>query len=273
VAIQGNNVVVGGWGSAYLFNALTGQQVAKLVPTSVTREYGISVALNDDVVLVGSNTDNSLGEFTGAAYVFDINTHTQIRKIVPNDALGGIQPSMQGDNFGLNVALDGNNAIIGSLLHSQQNGNAGAAYVFDVRTGMQLAELSPPPRQISAPAFFGSDVDIRGNLAVIGAPYDQYGTGTAYLYDWTTGKLLDELVADNFQRDYHIGYSVALGNGFALVGAPGPETLPAWNSNLSGGPGTLLGNVFRFELPVVPEPSSLLLALLAAVSIIVMRRA
>jgi hypothetical protein len=263
VAIDGDMAVVGGWGAAYLFNPLTGQQIAKLTPSSVTQQFGISVALNNDFIVVGSNSDESRGTFTGAAYVFDRTTHAQHRKIVPDDALGGsfFPTYTDGDNFGISIALDGNNAVIGSPLHSRSNGNGGAAYVFDLSTGAQQAKLIPPSPDLNYPELFGGNVDIRGNLAVIGAPGDQRrnNAGAAFLYDWTSQTLLYELLPNNVRVEGALGSGVAFGSNFVVVVAQGmvPMTngVPFNANQIAGSMGAVPGTAYRFELPV-PEPST-----------------
>jgi hypothetical protein len=256
VAIHGNTIAVGGWGTAYLFNATTGQQVAKLNPSDPTGQFGISVALNDDVVLVGSNSDRSRGEFTGAAFVFDLATRQQLLKIVPDDALGSLG-NFGGDNFGIDVALDGNHAIIGSPLHSRINGQGGAAYVYDVTNGALLDKMVPPLPTLVYPENFGYRVDIQGRYAVVGAVSDSRrgsAAGAAFLYDWTTHELVAELVGHDAGANSGVGYDVAFGDQIVMVGAP---LKPA-------------GGAYEFQL--VAEPSSAGLALAALLAAWTSRR-
>lgn len=256
VAIRGSNVLVGGWGAAYLFNGLTGQQLAKFNPSSLTGQFGISVALNDDIALIGANSDESRGFFTGAAYVFDIDTYQELRKIVPADAVGG-SLSTAGDNFGISVSLDGDRAIVGSPLHSSLTGNGGAAYVFDVTNGAQLAKLTPP-LPLVYPENFGGAVAIQGNLALVGAQSDsRHGefAGASFLYDWTNGQLIAELLPSDVNSADSVGAAVALGKNYAFVGAPNKE---------------VRGGAYRFDL--VPEPATAQLIAIAAVLLLAQKR-
>jgi hypothetical protein len=243
VAIHGDKVVVGSWGSAYLFDAFSGQQLAEFIPTERTSQFGVSVALNESVAVIGANSDESRGQFTGAAFVFDLATHNQLRKIIPDDALGS-SGTGGGDNFGISVELDGNNAIIGSPLHSHLIGNRGAAYVYDVTNGNQLAKLLPPLPGTANPEFLGYDVDIQGNLAVVGAVQDHRRgevAGAAFLYDWTSGQPLAEFVASGINAHDQFSYSVSFGDGKAYATTPSKE---------------LRGGVYAFNL--IPEPTSML---------------
>ena len=217
VAIEGTNVLIGGSaGAAYLFNGLTGQQLAKFVPPTPSSQFGESVALHGSTALIGAGSDASLGAYTGAAYVFDIASKSQLRKIIPADAAAG-------DNFGLSVALDGTTAIIGSPLHTGNGPHSGAAYVFDTTSGQQLAELIPPVPPVSnVTAAFGNSVDIEGNLAVAGAPDDSRRglfAGGAFVFDWTKSTAIAELLPDNNHPGDSFGGAIALSNTSVIASA------------------------------------------------------
>ena len=72
------------------------------------------------------------------------------------------------------------------------------------------------------PENFGYDVDIQGNLAVVGALQDsrrgQYA-GTAFLYDWTTGQPLAELVPHDVNAGDEFATTVAFGSEKVYAGA------------------------------------------------------
>lgn len=59
-------------GSAYVFDALTGVQVAKLLPSDGKpgQYFGNSVAIDGNTILVGSWMDNSAGTESGSAYLY-----------------------------------------------------------------------------------------------------------------------------------------------------------------------------------------------------------
>ncbi len=63
-------------GSAYLFNADTGSQLYKLLPSDGTENefFGYSIAMDNGVVAVGAAGDNDNGTYSGSAYLFDANT-------------------------------------------------------------------------------------------------------------------------------------------------------------------------------------------------------
>ncbi|MEN0112082.1 MAG: hypothetical protein AAF805_15280, partial [Planctomycetota bacterium] len=64
-----------GRGAAYLFDAATGDQLAKIVPPVGVAGtlFGDQLALDDGVALVGAYLDNERGIAAGAAYLFDVS--------------------------------------------------------------------------------------------------------------------------------------------------------------------------------------------------------
>ncbi len=83
IDIDGNKVVIGASldpingiqsGSGYLFNAFTGTELAKLVPSdgAILEQFGSSIGIDNDYVVVGARNDNDNGGSSGSAYVFDI---------------------------------------------------------------------------------------------------------------------------------------------------------------------------------------------------------
>lgn len=76
-------------GSAYLFDATTGQQLFKLLPNDgvADDQFGFSVAISGTRAIVGSRRDDDNGSESGAAYVFDATTGQQLFKLLPRTAL------------------------------------------------------------------------------------------------------------------------------------------------------------------------------------------
>ncbi|HEB61498.1 MAG TPA: PKD domain-containing protein, partial [Phycisphaeraceae bacterium] len=89
VAVSGNIIAVGAIfdepngtrsGSAYLFDADTGQQIVKVVPDDGAENdnFGQSVAVTDGIMVAGASGDNDNGFDSGSAYVFATGTNTCI---------------------------------------------------------------------------------------------------------------------------------------------------------------------------------------------------
>jgi hypothetical protein len=209
VAIEGNRAVVAdpATGVAWVYDATTGVQTAGLVPDDIT--------ITPDIMNVDISGNIAIaGRFGGGAYSFDITTGTQLatlqtapptspsavaingstalvgdyeqNKVYVFDAITGVQsgtllpdgsdPQM----FGSAVAIDGNFALIGDQGDDVNGSNAGAAYLFDVSTGVQLAKIVAPDGV--AGDWFGTSVALEGNTAVIGAPSANGGSGAVYVF-------------------------------------------------------------------------------------------
>jgi hypothetical protein len=111
----------GARGAAYLFDVTTGQELAKLTSADVPADggFGTSVAISDNVAVVGADRDGHAGFSSGSAYLFDVSTHKQLAKLTATDA-AAVQ------YLGESVSISGSHALVGSA------GAApfGAAYVF-----------------------------------------------------------------------------------------------------------------------------------------------
>jgi hypothetical protein len=214
VAISGNNILVGdpgdntgarGAGAAHLFDGSTGSLLhtfQKPTPTS-NGDFGFSVAISGNNVLVGARFDKSNA---GSAYLFDGSTGSLLRTFQKPT------PSIY-DQFGYSVAASGNNILVGEII-------TGAAYLFDGTTGSLLQTFLKP-----TPAFnqFGSSVAISGNKVLVGASDDNTGAtaaGAAYLFDGTTGSLLQTFLNPTPANFDLFGYSVAISGNNVLIGTP-----------------------------------------------------
>jgi len=107
------------------------------------------------------------------------------------------------DNFALiedsqTVGISGDKIIVGASLAP----SGGAAYLFDVTDGSLLLTIPNTPSSAQSLDKFGRSVAMDGNKIVIGSPHETFtipgvgfGTfGAAYLYDATTGNLLQTLI-------------------------------------------------------------------------------
>jgi hypothetical protein len=244
VAISGNLAIVGAplkqnnfSGAAYIFDVTTGEQLYKLRPADpgAGDEFGISVDICGTTAIIGSYKDNDAGPDSGSAYIFDASTGTELRKLTADDAVGG-------HLFGNAVAIDGNHAIVGAPLHSDACSvcaprDTGAAYVFDVTTGEQVAQYfganEPDDSQ------YGFAVAISGDVVVVGAwrNFNLAGAaGVAYIYSLTNLADRDAIEASIRRQFANFGFSVAVEGSLIAVGANGVEV----NGNAAAGAVSLL---------------------------------
>ena len=207
-------------GSAYVFNAVTGEQIFKLVPDDANAgdKFGVSVSVGGNRLIVGSIGSDDFCPLdkdcnSGAAYVFDVSTGEEIFKLVPTDVAAG-------DRFGRSVAIDGDKAIVGSVQNGKPGTESGSAYIFDLNTGEQILKLGA--NDAGPNDEFGFSVDLSDNLAVVGSHYHGgvgIHRGAAYVFDITTGQQLIKLTPpDDLGRGDKFGQSVAIDGGIVVVG-------------------------------------------------------
>ena len=225
VAVEGNIAAVGApqnfgvdfdSGAVYLFEATTGEQIAKLIPNDATRSdrFGSSIAMSNGIIAIGASSDSDMGLSVGSAYLFDAATGTQLMKLLPSDGV-------RDDNFGRSIAIDNNIVAVGSF-HGDEFANSGAVYLFDATTGNQIMRITPNG-PIAQDDNFGSAIAMHNGLLAVGAPGDDDSapnSGSAFLFDVATGTQLTKMVAnDPMLRDY-LGTSIAINNDAVFVGTP-----------------------------------------------------
>ena len=138
VAVSVDTIVVGAKtatgrdksGSAYVFtrNGSTWTQQAKVTAASpaANDQFGCSVSVADNTVLVGSYGDGTGGSQSGSAYVFTRSgsTWTQLAKLIAADAA-------ESDQFGWSVSISDNTLLVGAYGDDDGGSSSGSAYAFD----------------------------------------------------------------------------------------------------------------------------------------------
>ncbi|MBK9304426.1 MAG: hypothetical protein IPM94_11195 [bacterium] len=228
-------------GAAYLFDPDTGVQVRKLVAADFGRQnqFGYAVAVSDSFAVIGAPMWDAPGRTDcGAVYVFDPRTGVELWRLTASDR-GAY------DRFGNAVAICGRTLLVGAYWGGGDE-DAGAAYVFDVATGAELHRLTPADADYAD--WFGSSVALAGDLAVIGATQQGYGTprtGLSYVFNVATGAELLRLAATGGNQNDDFGIAVGIDGGCVLVGA-GKDSDTALNA----------GAVYAFDPVVDPTGSA-----------------
>jgi len=224
VAADGDVVVVGAFstdgpgnnaGAVYLFDMTTGQQLTKLQPNDIAAgdRFGSSVAIDGDLIVIGSPWDDDSGSVSGSAYVFETATGAQLTKLVPLDGSSS-------DAFGSQVALAGSTVLVSAPMDDGAGENEGSVYVFDAITGAQLFKLLP--NDPGSHDLFGGSIAISGSRALVGSPGNDiqyFNSGSCYVFDLTTGSQLVRFESSDPGPSHYFGTSVALEGTLALVGA------------------------------------------------------
>ena len=194
VSISGDVAIVGaggdddngtGSGSAYVFrlDGTTWNQEQKLIASDGAGgdSFGFSVSIGGDVAIVGAGlSDSGAGIDAGSAYIyrFDATTWNQEQKLLASDGSAA-------DDFGNSVSISGDVAIVGARGADGITSHSGSAYIFrfDATTWNQEQKLLASDG--AAGDLFGSSVAISGNMAIVGAPFDDDNagdSGSAYTF-------------------------------------------------------------------------------------------
>lgn len=208
-------------GSAYVFDAATGQQLLKLrASTSLSHaHFGRSVSMSGGLAAIGSDGINAQGVVTGTTYVFDVATGQELTKLLATDG-------EDEDRLGESVSISQGLVVAGAVGDDDNGTDAGSAYVFDAVTGAQVAKLLPSDG--AERDSFGNAVAISGDRAVIGARRDDDNglqSGSAYLFDVTTGQQLMKLLPLDGAAHDNFGHAVAITDVHVLVSAPQDDDL------------------------------------------------
>jgi len=214
-------------GSAYVyrFNGFQWYEEAKLLASDGAAQdyFGLSVAVDGTVAVVGAYGDDEQGESTGAAYVFryDGIEWLQEQKLEATDAA-------EGDLFGLAVAISGDVIVVGARADDDTVPSSGSAYVwrFDGVDWIEEEKLnaSDPANN----AFFATSVAISGDVIAIGAGNkadadDESGAVYVFEYDGADWNETQKLKTSDAAMNDFFGNAVAVSGDTIVAGATGDD--------------------------------------------------
>ncbi len=249
VGVSGNTVVIGAQyatvgsngdqGAAYVFvkplNGWAGTltENAKLTASdgSVSEQFGSSLAVDGDTVVVGLSSDNIGGQDNqGSAYVFSKPLTGWAGALTENAKLTASDGSAN-DEFGLSVGVSGDTVVVGAYGDGPGNSATavGAVYVF-VKPGNSWAGSLTQNAKLAASDgvdldALGISVAVKDDTIFAGAPGLFYGReGAAYVFvrpvnGWTDATQNAKLTASDATFDDHLGSLVEVAGNTVLVGS------------------------------------------------------
>jgi len=246
VALNGNKALIGAPagggrpGQAHLFDVLSGNLLRTFDdPTGIPDDdrcghFGSSVALDGNNVLIGVPGFCTIEplHLVGQAHLFDALTGNLLHTF--DDPTPGAPRSIPGDQFGGQLALDGNKVLIGARFDDTHGENVGQAHLFDgdpqSPTFGDLLWTFDDPTPTTGD-LFGS-VALDGNNILIGARDDDTnGTnvGQAHLFDGdplspTFGNLLRTFNDPTPTTSDIFGAQLAIEGNNVLIGAKRDDT-------------------------------------------------
>jgi hypothetical protein len=179
--------------------------------------FGSAVDIDGDTAVIGAyqGNTNSLGQ--AYVYVKSGGSWSLQATLTPS----GSNPAV----FGEAVAISGNTIVVGSPLGGGAN-QFGNAYVF-VRSGTTWTQQAVLSAGGFAQPFglFGADLDIDGNLIMVGAQghtvatSSQAGMCFAFTRTGTTWSPPVQIISPSFQAGANFGGTIALEGTKAIIGA------------------------------------------------------
>ena len=187
VRIGGSNILVEGEaaigsnseaGVVYLFVEPSGGWSTMTQTSELTTSGSVSPVTYEQALAIDGNTAVVGAEWAtvgsteneGSAYVFQISgdSATQVATLTPSDGI-------QGDCFGVSVAVSGNTVVVGAcgFTNASPEPAPGAAYVYQEPAGgwTNMTETQKLSASDAAPMDqFGSEVAIGSGTIVVGAP-------------------------------------------------------------------------------------------------------
>lgn len=230
-----NNLVTpqSGSGAAYIFKRNQGGadnwgQIKKLVtPVEESGAYfGNAVSMGGTTLAVGARIEDSNGSNAGSVYLYardqgGSENWGQIKKITGESA---------GDQLGYDVAISGSTMAIGAPYDDDAGGDTGTVYIHYENQGgagnWGLFKKIVYNGGGAGNALFGFNVDLSGDILIVGAPYDDRNVtdgGYVYVYSRNEGGsdnwgLLATIDPDVPGTGDLFGYSVAV-SGNVVAGA------------------------------------------------------
>lgn len=202
-------------GAAYLYSSDGGYMNVKFSASDGKSgvDFGHSVAISSDVVVIGARLDDPGGIISGSAYLFN-HDGTLIQKLVPSDGFIA-------QFFGWSVAVKGNLIAVGAPVRNVGANGQGSVYLYN-KQGTFIRKILPSTLENAT--FFGESVVIRDDMIIVGAPRDSLpngiGSGAVYIFD-LDGNQIRKISASDGNSSHSFGRGLSAGNNRIVVGAPG----------------------------------------------------
>jgi hypothetical protein len=229
VGIEGDVIVVGApfrlgledSGTAWVFTRDSGTgdwaSGVQLDPETTYDDFGWSVAIDNGTIVIGELLDRTQGSRAGSVHIFELllGDWTRVAKLLPPFGIVN-------QNFGFSVAIDVDTIVVGAPHWTTGSAiGMGAAYAFNRGSGwvdaIAGANEELPATDNSTGDFYGASVGISGDLAVVGASFDDDpikgdGSGSITILDRSGGSwAVDEkLTASDGGLNDAFGYTVAV---------------------------------------------------------------
>ncbi len=210
-------------GSAYVFERSgtiwAQQEKFQALAGAPFEDFGSSVSVKGDWALVGAKGTDDNGTNAGAAHLFGRSGSVWTRRATLHPSDGAV-----GDYFGVSVSVSGDRTVVGAYFDDDNGLNSGSAYVIDNPPPVWMEDAKLLASDGAADDRFGRSVSVSGDVAVVGAEYDDSagnGAGSAYVFtrsgaNWTQQV---ELMASDASDGDSLGCAASVDGDTVIAGA------------------------------------------------------
>ena len=182
--------------------------------------FGWSVSISNDLVIIGAPNTSIFLQQQGAAYLFSrtgTNTWDCHWRLFLLDDINDF------DHFGTSVSIDSGHGVAGASGFDERGSAAGAVFRFYWGHDYLMRSSTTTGQDTEAGDLFGGSVAMSGVYTIVGAKNEgALYQGAAYIFSraggtWDTGY---KIVDPDGQADDYFGTSVAISGDYAVVGVP-----------------------------------------------------
>ncbi|MEZ5009945.1 MAG: hypothetical protein R2753_17480 [Chitinophagales bacterium] len=169
-------------GSAYVYkyngSIFIQEQKLTAIDGAANDQYGVSVAIGKDIIVVGANLDDSPATDAGSIYIYDFNGSSWVHnlKIAATD-------QNSSDNLGTTVSISNKRIIAGSGYDDAPLPNSGSIYIYNFDGSTWEEGIKVTASDANSNDFYGNSASISGEWIVTGAAFNDdfaSSTGSAY---------------------------------------------------------------------------------------------
>lgn len=197
-----DDTVANNAGAAYLFDAVTGGQLAKLAPTTLTANarFGTEVDISDNYLAISGFASNTI-----TVYVFDITSRALLyTKTIASPTGAGA------------IGMDGNIMVVGApYVTAEGLANGGRLYIYDLPTGTLVHTINAA--DVVANLGLGFRMTVSGKYAAVWAPFTT-AIGEVYIFDISSGNMITKLLGPTHNASDYFGFTASMKNNVVAVG-------------------------------------------------------
>jgi len=183
---------------------------------------GYTVEIYDDVAFLGAFTANISGNSEqGSVYMFKFENGAWnfVTKIIAADGQAS-------DNFGIDISATEDYVFIGAFGDSYgENFKQGSVYVYKWIENNLIYQSKITGNTASSGDGFGADIEAKGNLLVVAAPYDDIGAnidqGSVYFFEREGDNWVEKqkyFATANAGSNHLLGKEIVIDSNFVAVG-------------------------------------------------------